>query len=363
MRKNDGSQDAGTANVHAIASKLNGGECAAVKRQIVVWTSIGLVAVAASILLVARMHRWSTGAMRIKGAVIRRDDDPRRELPISDVVVTATDGKTTASTESNASGYFNLPFQGGVWPGQKITLSFRHREYEPMDMKLSSGLQWIAGRIYVAKLEPLSAPAAAKPNQPLAAVTNIRIRYTTNSESKINIGTAVKTFQVNNIGNVSCEHHPPCSPDGKWKASTGSESLDAGPGNEFGNVRASCIAGPCPFTRIDPSGFMNGGRNITVSVLDWSDTTTFLVEAEVFHTAIVSNVRESYPVIFGRALNFSVPPSQEGVSIEADLDKMPMVFPLGPELYLSWATCTARADVEGDKSTAYRCELKPGYRF
>jgi len=87
------------------------------------------------------------------------------------------------------------------------------------------------------------------------------------------------------------------------------------PSNEFLNVRASCIAGPCPFTRIDSSGYANGGRNITVSALDWSDTATFLVEAEVFHTAISSNLRESYPVIFGRALNFTVPPTQEGVSI------------------------------------------------
>jgi len=140
--------------------------------------------------------------------------------------------------------------------------------------------------------------------------------------------------------------------------------LDAGPGNEFRNVRASCIAGPCPFTQIDPGGFANGGRNLTVSALDWSDTATFLVEAEVFHTAISSNVRESYPAIFGQALNFTLPPTQEGVSIEAEVDGAPMVFPLGPELYLSWATCAARTNTaEGQTTTVYRCELKPGYRF
>jgi hypothetical protein len=98
--------------------------------------------------------------------------------------------------------------------------------------------------------------------------------------------------------------------------------------------------------------------------LDWSDTTTFLLEAEVFHTMIVSNVRESYPVVFGRALTFTLPPTQEGVSIEAEIEKAPMVFPLGPELYLSWATCTATTNTEGEeKSTVYRCDLKPGYRF
>jgi hypothetical protein len=334
------------------------------QKKAVIWTIIGVVLVAASIVLVVRLHRWSAGAMRIKGAVIRRDDDTRRELPISDVVVPASDGATCATTRSNSSGYFNLPFQVGVWPGQTVTLSFRHPDYQPLDLTFQSGLRIAAGKLYVAAMEPIPQPVDSNPKQAPLAVSNIRIRYTTNSQSKINIGSAVKTFQVINQGNVPCGHNPPCSPDGKWKAATGSESLDAGPDNEFGNVRASCIAGPCPFTRIDPSGFANGGRTITISALDWSDTTTFLLEAEVFHTMIVSNVRESYPVVFGRALTFTLPPTQEGVSIEAEIEKAPMVFPLGPELYLSWATCTATTNTEGEeKSTVYRCDLKPGYRF
>ncbi len=72
-------------------------------------------------------------------------------------------------------------------------------------------------------------------------------------------------------------------------------SLDAGADNSFGNITASCIAGPCPFTRIDSSGFIHGGRNISVTALNWSDTATFLMEAEVYHTAISSEVRELYP--------------------------------------------------------------------
>lgn len=87
------------------------------------------------------------------------------------------------------------------------------------------------------------------------------------------------------------------------------------------------------------------------------------LEAEVFRTSINSNVRESYPVIFGQTLNFTLPPTEEGVSIEAELDGNPMVFPLGPDLYLSWANCTARVNRDGEKSTVYRCELKPGYQF
>jgi hypothetical protein len=189
------------------------------------------------------------------------------------------------------------------------------------------------------------------------------VRYTLNSRTETNVGSAVKTFQVMNTGNVPCNHQAPCSPDGKWKAASASESLDAGADNTFSNVRASCIAGPCPYTRIDSSGFIHGGRNISVSALDWSDTTTFLMEAEVYHTAINSNVRQLYPVIFGRTLNFTLPPTQEGVSLGAEIDGSPMVFPLGPALNLSWATCTVRTDAEKEKTTVYGCELKPGYRF
>jgi hypothetical protein len=87
------------------------------------------------------------------------------------------------------------------------------------------------------------------------------------------------------------------------------------------------------------------------------------VEAEVFHTALASSVRRSYPVIYDRALNFTLPESKEGLSIEADVNGQPMVFPLGPELYLSWAACTSRTTGDEKKSMAYRCELRPGYRF
>jgi hypothetical protein len=141
----------------------------------------------------------------------------------------------------------------------------------------------------------------------------------------------------------------------------GSVSLDAGLGNEFRNARASCIAGPCPFTKIDSSAFSDGSRIIKASALDWSDTATFLVEAEVFHPMVSGNVRESYPAIFGQALNFTLPAAAEGVSIEAEINGDAIVFPLGPDLFLSWAECDTR--INKDQTRVYRCELKPRHRF
>ncbi len=332
-------------------------------KRLIVWVAI-LSALGAGIaVLVVRSHRWRPRTVSIQGAVIRRDPDPRRQLPIGNVSVIATDGVITVATESDSSGYFNLKFKENVWPGQTVQLTFRNPQYEPFEMTLPLRLRTAVTRLYVAELTPVAPEEGPTPGKKLSVVANLRIRYTVNAQGDENIASAAKPFQVVNQGNVPCNGEGPCSPDGAWKAATGEVTLDAGPDNAFRNVRASCIAGPCPFTRIDPSGLQHGGRVITARALDWSDTATFLVEAEVFRSAIVSNVRESYPVIFGRTLNFVLPATAEGVSIEADLDRTPMVFPLGPELLLSWANCTARASRDSASSTVYRCELKPAYGF
>jgi hypothetical protein len=332
----------------------------------IIWT---ILAVAAAVVLglFLRAHRLRSIHVRqsisIEGAVIQRDADANKEVPIADVAITATDGVTTATTRSQASGYFNLVLQKTVLSETPVTVSFLHPSYEPLDMTVQTGRLETPDELYIAAMVPIPPKPVARSSRPEAVVSNIRVRYTINSRTDTNVGSAVKTFQVVNTGNVPCNHQSPCSPNGKWKASSASESLDAGADNTFSNIRASCIAGPCPFTRIDSSGFIHGGRNISVSALNWSDTTTFLMEAEVYHTAISSNVRQLYPVIFGRTLNFTLPPTQEGVSLEAEIDGSPMVFPLGPALNLSWATCTVRTDNEKEKTTVYGCELKPGYRF
>ncbi len=79
------------------------------------------------------------------------------------------------------------------------------------------------------------------------------------------------------------------------------------------------------------------------------------------HTSVTDVIRRSYPVIFGGAMNFTVPPTAEGPSIEADVNGDDIVFPLGPDLILSWGVCSLKVDA--DQSKLIRCELKPGYRF
>jgi hypothetical protein len=345
-------------------------------RKKVIWTMIAVVAAAViGLLLFQRAQRLRLVQERlsvpIEGAVIQRDADPKKELPIAGVVITASDGVRSAATRSDAAGYFKLVLHKRVLSDLPIKVTFRNPRYEPLDLTVQTGRLKTPEQLYVAAMVPLipkvvvppGPRSTARPVRPPSQVSNIRVRYTLNSRTQTNVGFAVRTFQVVNQGNVSCDHRSPCSPDGKWKATSQTVSLDAGADNTFENITASCIAGPCPFTRIDSSGFIHGGRNISVTALNWSDTATFLMEAEVYHNAISSEVRELYPVIFGQTLNFTLPPTQEGVSLEADVDGAPMVFPLGPNLSLSWATCNVRTGPEQEKTTVYRCELKPGFRF
>ena len=210
-------------------------------------------------------------------------------------------------------------------------------------------------------MQPLAGRLPRTGSGQVPTVGSLRVRYSIKAMSEVNIGSAAKPFQVVNTGNVPCNRQAPCSPDGNWKAAIGSAFLDAGAGNEFRNARVSCIAGPCPFTKIEKDDFSKGGQTIRVSARNWSDTTTFLLEAEVFHSMISEIVHESQPVIFGRVLDFTLPPSAEGVCIEAEMNGQTIIYPLGPALFLSWANCDVT--LNRDQSKLYRCNLKAGYQF
>jgi hypothetical protein len=292
----------------------------------------------------------------IRGAVLSQDTDPQKQLPIPDVQVTSMSGPAVSSSKSDPTGFFSLTLHRGLRRRQPVTLQFRHPDYQPLDLN-----EFVGDKLYVARMAPVPHPIRVEAGHPEVGIANVRLRYSVKATTEADVGSAVKTFAVVNEGNVLCKGRHPCSPDGKWKASLASASLDAGEGNQFRNARVSCIAGPCPFARIEFEDLSRGGRRVNVSVRNWSDTTTFLIEAEVVHPMVSDNVRESYPVIFGRALNFSLPGSAEGPSIEAEVSGDSIVFPLGPDLFLSWADCHVRIDK--DQAKAYRCELKPGYRF
>jgi hypothetical protein len=296
----------------------------------------------------------------IRGAVLTSDRDPAKELPIAGAEVGLLGGEHAAWVRSDASGLFAIPIplQQRMRPGLKVTIHFQHPDYQPLVLR---DVAW--DRLCIAHLTPVAPEARAQAAEPDVKIANVVANYSISTTAVVNVGSAVKTFQVVNAGNVPCKGHSPCSPDGKWKAAVGSVVIDAGPDNEFRNARASCVAGPCPFTKIDTktSDLAPDSRTIRVAALDWSDTATFLLEAEVYKAVVNDVLRQSYPVIFDRALTFTLPPGAEGASIEAEVNGTAIVFPLGPALNLSWANC--QLQVNKDRTRVYRCELKRGYRF
>ena len=324
------------------------------KEKIVPW--VASLAALVAILTALAFYFSQRKPLWLKGVIVVRSSDPRKRVPIANVDITVNSGAGIVRAKSDSSGFFTLQLPISVRRGRTIALQPRHPDYIPLDLE-----DYVADKLYIVQMVPLVESVLPPVNRPTTMVANLRVRYSIKATTAVNIGSAVKTFQVQNTGNVPCKNQNPCSPDGLWKAAIGSISLDAGAGNEFRNARVSCIAGPCPFTKIEKDGLSRAGQKISASVRVWSDTATFLLEAEVFHPMVTDIVHESHPVIFGRALNFTLPATAEGVCIQADVAGETVIFPLGPALFLSWANCNAT--VGRDQTKVYRCELKPEYQF
>ena len=316
--------------------------------------ALAVLAAAIAKLPISGSRATAAEPLYIRGAVIEQETDPAKQLPISDVEVTATDDTVVSRASTDSSGFFSLSLRPDVKPGTPIILKFRSSDYKPLDLNVVAG-----DEINIARMVPVRQEAQSR--GPVISVTGISVRYSIETTSAVNIGSAVKTFEVMNTGNLPCAGKPPCSPGMQWRASIASASLDAGEGKEFRNARLSCIAGPCPFTSVESDNFTKGGRTISASVRDWSDTTTFLLEADVFRRQVGDTIRQAFPVIIDQAMNFTLPATGEGASIEAKLDGSPIVFPLGPTPILSWASCSVRTGQ--DQARVFWCQLKPGYRF
>ncbi|MEI9974325.1 MAG: hypothetical protein WDO73_21120 [Ignavibacteriota bacterium] len=166
---------------------------------------------------------------------------PERELPLAGVEVAIAGDLSVPSVRSDASGLFTIPIplRQRVRRGLPLALAFHYPGYQPLE------LHGVAvDKLCVARLAPLSASVQ---DGPVVSIGHVVAKYSINTTSMVNVGSAVKMFSVSNTGNLPCKEGHPCSPDRKWAAALGSTTLDAGAGNEFRNARASCIAGPCPF--------------------------------------------------------------------------------------------------------------------
>jgi hypothetical protein len=334
------------------------------EQKTMAWIIGAAVVIIAAVLAARILDAWrhvSAKPVSLIGAVLVQDKDPKGQSPIANAKITATGGLSNATAESDSSGLFHLTLRPGVVPGQPVTLTFEHPEHKPRTLTEIPRDQLYIVRMEPIRSEPVSAPNDSETPAKAAQIKDVRVRYSVKEQTTLNVGSMTKQFEVVNTGNVPCGGHPPCSPDGKWKAAISEFSIDAGKGHEFRNARVSCIAGPCPFTRIQSEGLSRPARTVRISVLNWSDTVAFLVEAEVTRTMVTDMVRRLYPFVTGQAMSFALPAAAEGPSIEADLNGEEIVFPLGPRLVLSWATC--HIETAPGHNRIYRCELKPGFQF
>ena len=159
----------------------------------VVWTIIAIAAAAGiGLFLLLRAHRLRMIAERqlvpIEGAVIQYDADTKNELPVADVVITASDGVRSATTRSDAAGYFKLVLQKRVLSEQPITVTFRNPRYEPLDLTVQTGRLGTKPQLYIAAMVPIVQKTTTGSNHPLIQVSNIRVRYTLNSRNQTNVG-------------------------------------------------------------------------------------------------------------------------------------------------------------------------------
>src|SRR5438445_4254560 len=159
-----------------------------------------------TLLTIALLHRRQP--IGLKGAVLRLDGDPNKQLPIADVEITAINSLGTGNSKSDSSGFFNITLPKGLRRRQPVILRFRHKDYRPLDWN-----DVVGDKIYIARMAPLVQESNAETQSPSIAISHARIRYSVKATTEANIGSTAKTFQVANTGNTPCANRISCSPD------------------------------------------------------------------------------------------------------------------------------------------------------
>ncbi len=137
----------------------------------------------------------------LKGAIIRQDADTKKERPISEVEVTAAGELSTGITRSDSAGFFSVNLKKGIRRGQSISLTFRHPDYRPAEIEAPA-----RDELLVVRMIPLRDEVQGKDARPPVVVSNVRARYSVNSTTTVNIGSAAKIFQVVNTANLPCKN-------------------------------------------------------------------------------------------------------------------------------------------------------------
>src|ERR1700749_1894930 len=119
-------------------------------KKSVAWIlAASVAAIAATAILWLHLHHWKPRSITIQGAVLRHDPNASNELPIAGAEVTASDGLTTITSYSDASGYFKLALNAGVWPQRAVSLQVEDAGYRPLALAVPLGLGASTKKLFV----------------------------------------------------------------------------------------------------------------------------------------------------------------------------------------------------------------------
>src|SRR5947199_5747513 len=140
------------------------------KRWVAGW---GVPAAVATVILgTALFFTFHRKPVSLRGAVTMQDPDPKKELPIADVEITAANELKTVTAKSDAMGYFRITLPIALRRGHGVTLQFRHPGYRPLDVK-----EFASYKLYVSRMTPRPRETRSTANQSQSLVGNVRIRY------------------------------------------------------------------------------------------------------------------------------------------------------------------------------------------
>ena len=119
------------------------------KRKIVLWAG---VAVASGVLILLLTLSRKEKPVTLTGVVIRQDSDPRKQVPITGVEITAANGVALRDGISDSSGLFHLSLLPGLKKDQPILLMFRHPDYKPLNLSQPFEKKML----YVVRMSPIA---------------------------------------------------------------------------------------------------------------------------------------------------------------------------------------------------------------
>jgi len=197
--------------------------------------------------------------------------DVRKQLPIADVDVTAENALGRSTAKSDSSGYFTIKLLVG------IRMTDCHSplpapDYQPLDSR-----NLPATNLYC-HLTALS--RTARSGQSAAgAGGNVRVRYSIKNMTAVNIGSAVKTFQIENSGNVPARGNTLFA---GWQMEAAIGTSSSTPAWETSSVMPGSRALPAPvFTKIESDAFPRRTDHYRRGP-QLVRHATFLLEAECF---------------------------------------------------------------------------------